>query len=285
MARGSNDDTRSETTPAATSDWLPNVTERMEAAGLEALHAGASNELRSRLGLRLEWIDGALVSIAADDPSILLNRAMGLGLNGPATQDGLERIRAVYQEHGLDRFYLGVHPEARPDGIENLLEHAGLKTGRGWMKFERGSDPPPTAESGFEVREIGADYVDEFGRIAASAFGLTPGAAPLFRGLIDRSGFRLYMTFAGDTPAGTGLLYIDGNCAWFDWAATDPEYRGRGSQRALLARRIEDAVAAGCTRLLTATGEAVPGDPQHSYHNIEWAGFEPKFVRENWVPK
>jgi penicillin amidase len=48
---------------------------------------------------------------------------------------------------------------------------------------------------------------------------------------------------------------------------------------------VEDAVAAGCTRLLTATGEAVPGDPQHSYHNIEWAGFEPTYVRDNWVPK
>lgn len=34
---------------------------------------------------------------------------------------------------------------------------------------------------------------------------------------------------------------------------------------------------------MTCTGEPILGDPQHSYHNIEWAGFEPMFVRENWI--
>ncbi len=265
-------------------EQLPDVSERIEAAGLEALHAAASDELRARLGLRLERIEGTLVSMAANDPSILLNRAVGLGLTRPATREGIERICATYSEHGVERFYLGVHPAARPDGVEQWLDDAGLETGRRWMKFERGPDQAPTAESSLEVREIGEEHVDAFGRIAASGFGLTPAAAPLFRGLIDRSGFHLYMTFDGDTPAGTGLVYIDGECAWFDWAATDPASRRRGSQRSVLARRIEDALDAGCTRLLTCTGEAVPGDPQHSYHNIEWAGFEPKFLRENWRP-
>ena len=210
---------------------------------------------------------------------------MGLGLNRPATEDSIERIHAAYREHGIERFYLGVHPAARPDGIEQLLETAGLKPDRGWMKFERGIDPAPAAESDLEVREIGEEHVHEFGRIATNAYGLTPDAALSVRGLIDRPGFHLYMAFEGDTPVGTGAMLIDGEFAWFELAATDPEYRQRGSQRALLARRIEDAVNAGCMRLLTCTGEPAPGDPQHSYHNIEWAGFEPKFVRENWVPK
>lgn len=266
-------------------DPLPKETERIEAAGVEALHAAASDELRTRLGLRLERIEGTLVSIAAADPSILLNRTIGLGLTEPATADGIERVCAAYREHGIDRFYLGVHPDARPDRIEQLLDDAGLEPDRGWMKFERGPDPAPTAESNLAVREIGEEHADEFGRIAAAGFGLTPEAAGLIRGLIDRAGYHLYMTFDGDTPAGTGLVYIDGTYAWFDWAATDPEFRQRGSQRALLARRIQHAMDAGCTRLMTATGEAVPGDPQHSYHNIEWAGFEPKFVRENWSPQ
>jgi len=34
--------------------------------------------------------------------------------------------------------------------------------------------------------------------------------------------------------------------------------------------------------LVTATGEAVAGDPQHSYKNIKRAGFREKYVRENW---
>ena len=264
---------------------IPKESERLEAAVLEALHGAATDELRERLGLRLERIDGALVSIAANDPSILLNRAMGLGLARPATDAGIERIRAAYRTHDVERFYLGVHPDARPASIEDALKNAGLESARGWMKFERGPDPVPMPESSLEVREIGTEHVADFGRIVASGFGLTPDAAGLFRGLIDHPGFRMYVTFDGDTPAGTGLMYVDGECAWLDWAATDSEFRRRGSQRALLARRIEDALDAGCSRLLTATGEAVPDDPQHSYHNIEWAGFEPVVVRENWVPE
>lgn len=27
-----------------------------------------------------------------------------------------------------------------------------------------------------------------------------------------------------------------------------------------------------------------PGDPQHSYHNIQWAGFEEAFLRDNYAP-
>ena len=267
------------------STHLRHASERMEAAALEALHAGASDEIRDRLGLHLETSDGTTVSIVATDPSPLFNRAVGLGLNEPATEDTIARICEAYREHDVERFYLRVHPEARPDGIEQLLETGGLKPDRGWMKFERGPDPAPDADSRLEVREIGEEHLDAFGRIATSAYGLTPAAALTIRGLIERPGFHLYMTFEGDTPLGTGAVLIDGACAWFELAATDPAFRQRGSQRALLARRIEDAVDAGCTRLLTCTGEPVPGDPQHSYHNIEWAGFEPQFVRQNWVPK
>ena len=267
------------------STHLQHMSERMEAAGLEAIHEGASDDVRAQLGLHLGWIDETMVSIAANDTSPLLNRAVGLGLTRPATADGIDHICSTYREHGVERFYLGLHPEARPDSIGQLLDHAGLQADRGWMKFERGPAPAPAAESSLDVREIGEDHIDAFGRIATSAYGMTPAAAGLVRGLIDRPGFHVYMTFDGDTPAGTGALAIDGDCSWFEWAATDPTFRKRGSQRALLARRIEDAVSAGCTRLLTCTGESVPGDPQHSYHNIEWAGFEPQFVRENWVPK
>ncbi|HUG99452.1 MAG TPA: hypothetical protein VMQ83_09790 [Gammaproteobacteria bacterium] len=39
----------------------------------------------------------------------------------------------------------------------------------------------------------------------------------------------------------------------------------------------------GCRKLLTCTGEAVPGDPQHSYRNILKAGFRESYVRDNYA--
>lgn len=260
------------------------ASERLEQAVLRALHESAPAETRTALGLRLKEIGGTLVSLAARDPSIVLNRALGLGLVEDADRSTIEDIRHLYGAAGVDRFFLHVAPQARPAGLRNLLEAAGLRPHRRWMKFERGTEPPPRANSSLAVREIGAGHAREFGRIAAAAFDLAPAAADLFAGLIDREGFHLYMSLDGDTPAGTGLLYIDGGDAWFDWGATDPGFRGRGSQRAIFQQRITDALAAGCTRLLTCTGEAVPGDPQHSYHNIEWAGFRENYLRENWIP-
>ncbi|MFP8958697.1 hypothetical protein ACLI4Y_18485 [Natrialbaceae archaeon A-CW3] len=55
------------------STHLRHESERMEAAALEALHAGASDEIRDRLGLHLDTIDGTTVSIVATDPSPLFN--------------------------------------------------------------------------------------------------------------------------------------------------------------------------------------------------------------------
>ena len=92
------------------------------------------------------------------------------------------------------------------------------------------------------------------------------------------------MSFDGDTPAGTGALYMRAGIAYLDFGATSPDFRRRGSQSALLSTRLRAALDAGCSEIVTMTGEAVPGDAQHSYHNIQKAGFAEAYLRENWVP-
>ena len=104
-------------------------------------------------------------------------------------------------------------------------------------------------------------------------------------GLVGQEDWRVYMSFDGDRPAGCGAMRIHDGVAWLDWAATLPEFRRRGSQGAILARRVADARELGCDLLLTATGVAKEGDPQHSYRNIERAGFRLSHVRDNWSPK
>ena len=71
---------------------------------------------------------------------------------------------------------------------------------------------------------------------------------------------------------------------YLDFGATHPDYRRRGSQTGVLNTRIRDALDAGCTSIVTMTGEAVPGDDQHSYRNIARAGFSEAYLRENWIP-
>ena len=65
-------------------------------------------------------------------------------------------------------------------------------------------------------------------------------------------------------------------------AATIADRRRQGSQSALLTRRIAHAINLGCSLIGTCTGEAVPGEYQASYLNIQRCGFEEAGLRENY---
>ena len=86
------------------------------------------------------------------------------------------------------------------------------------------------------------------------------------------------MALAGDEPAGAAAVWIDGEAAYFGFAATRPQHRGKGGQGALFAARIERALAAGCTRLVTETGERRDDGPGNSYRNILRYGFEERVL-------
>lgn len=260
------------------------ISERLERAAAEDLYAAASVPLKQSLGLGLVEVSDALVSIATYEPSILLNRVMGLGLDDPAEPETVSRIQDVFRQAGVERYFLHLHPAAKPDGLRDWIEAAGLVKRRGWMKFSRGRDAPPEPQSDLRVERIGPEHGDAFGRIAAEGFEMSEQAVPLLAGLADRPNWQIYLSFDGDTPAGAGALYVEDGYGWLGWGATAPAFRKRGGQRAVLARRIRDALDLGCKMLFTETGEAVPDDPQHSYHNIEWAGFRADYIRENFAP-
>jgi GNAT superfamily N-acetyltransferase len=258
--------------------------EDIERAELVDLHAGPPAALRDRLGLRLEEVGGALVSVAAAVPSILINRTVGLGLHETASPETVGRIVDRYRAAGIARYFVQLVPDARPPELRDVLSAAGLEKARGWMKFIRGPAPAPDVTSPLAVRKIGPERASDFARIAVAGFDLPEAAEPLIAALISRPGWHLYMSFLGDTPAGTGAMLVQGGVAHLDWGVTHPDFRRRGGQSAVLAERIRDAIAMGCDLLVTTTGEAVPGDPQHSYGNILRAGFEEAYLRENWAP-
>lgn len=260
--------------------------ERIERAVLEDLHRAATPAVAAALGLRKYTAGGAFVSLAGELPptGILINRAIGLGVGEPATEEAVREIVAAYREAGIQRYFVHLHPEAGPPALAGWLEAAGLVRARGWQKFERAPARPPEVQTDLVIRRIGAEYGEDFARIACSAFDLGDAARPWLRALPGRPNWHVFMSFAGDSPAGTGAIHVMDGMAWFDFGATDPAFRQRGSQAALLARRIGHAMALGCHRLLTCTGKAVPGDPQHSYRNLLKAGFRETYGRANYAP-
>lgn len=260
--------------------------EEIERAALEDLHAAAEPDLTAALGLRNRYSGPALLSMARALPpsAIVINRTLGLGLGTPASREAVAEIVNAYGEAAIERYFVHVHPSAEPPALTSWLEALGLERARAWVKFERGREAPPAVQTSLEIRAAGPADRDAFGRIVADAFDLGEQAAPWIGRLIGRPGWHVYTSFDGDRTAGAGTLFVRDGVGWLDWGATAPAFRGRGSQSAILSRRIRQALDLGCRLLVTATGEEVHGDPQHSYNNIMRAGFRPAYLRRNYAP-
>ncbi len=260
--------------------------EHLELAAFRELHQAATPELASNLGLQTLEIGGAFVSIAAALPpsAIVVNRAIGLGIDEPAREESVVKMVQTYRDAGVDRYFIQRHPDATPPVLTGWLLDNGLEKARGWQKFSRGREPVPEITTDLRIERVGPEYGPALARIVCAAFDLGEEAEPwlaLWPGLPN---WHAFMSFEGEEPAGCGGLFIQDGMAWTDFGATAPAFRQRGSQGAVLAARLRFALERGCHTIMTCTGEDVPRDPQHSYRNILKLGFREDYVRENYAP-
>src|SRR5262249_12215074 len=79
-------------------------------------------------------------------------------------------------------------------------------------------------------------------------------------------------------PAATAILYVADKVGYCADAATNPAFRGRGLQTALLHRRIADASAAGVDFVCGGADFLSP-----SHRNMEHAGMRVLVVRGLWA--
>ena len=111
------------------------------------------------------------------------------------------------------------------------------------MAFELGDEPtePPATE----LRVEETQDADAFALTLVEGYGMPAEAQGLFPPLVGLPGWRCFLAWSGDEPAGCGALYVEGRLAWLGMAATRPSHRRRGAQIALLLARIEAARALG----------------------------------------
>ena len=210
--------------------------------------------------------------------------AVGLRVpSAPLTE--LNRIVGAYtiaEIDDLERLYEGGRVVVSLDpaaGLDEELRGRGFREGHPWQKFARGIEPH-TARTELE---LGDARQGEFGPVVASAFGAPPTVARWLDGLTGRPGWHIFTSRDGDRPVGGGALFVSGSVGWLGAAGTLPEARGRGSQGALFAARIDRARELGVSLLVTETGVPRDGQPGPSYRNMLRVGFEPTYVRPNYV--
>jgi GNAT superfamily N-acetyltransferase len=232
------------------------------------------------LGARVGEIGGALcLRLEADPLSAMFNRVLGLGLRVPADEGVLDELPAFFGD-GIG-WAVALAPQAEPPELESWLERRGFTSGHGWTKFMRPAGHAPDAPTELRVERV------EDRKAFAEAFVRGYGTPEFFRGwlarLPGRAGWHCFAAFDGAEPAGVGALYVTGNVGWLGIAATVPEHRRKGAQNAILAARIDAAAEAGCEVVVTETDEPEDGEPGGSWRNIARAGFEPQYVRPNYL--
>ena len=209
---------------------------------------------------------------APDSP--MLNRVVGLGLDGPVEEATLDEALVAM---GDTAFYVAVSPDADP-ALDGLVAERGLEPGWGWMLFERDGRPAPKAETDLQVVEVTPASADAWAEVVVTGYGLPESSRPVVAAVAALDGWTAFLAVDGDEPVAAAAVWTEPPAAYFGFAATLPEYRGKGGQGALFAARIDRALASGCTTLVTETGELREESPSASYRNILRYGFEERFV-------
>jgi hypothetical protein len=221
----------------------------------------------------------ATVTAAAAEQRFL-NLILGAAGADAAAEGFLEEAIDWVREQGVRGFALLDPNLPGAAAAERALTRAGYEREHDWMRFVRDAHPPRFKVSGeVEIVELdGSDDDAPFGQIAALGFGLPAWAASLFAPLPALPDWRCYLALIDGEPQACAAMLLDGEVAELGVAATLEGGRRRGCQIALLARRIEDAAAAGVRTLFVETGARVPGHPSTSYGNILRAGFEEAYL-------
>ena len=137
--------------------------------------------------------------------SPMLNRIVGLGRDGPASEEQLDE--AIAAMAGL-RYYVSVSPSAQPAGDRRLAARARLRA-------ELGLDAVPARPRAAAGRDVARDRArsarsaaTEFARLVCARLRPPEALAPIIAALPGRPGWHCWLALAGDEPAAAAALYV-----------------------------------------------------------------------------
>jgi GNAT superfamily N-acetyltransferase len=96
---------------------------------------------------------------------------------------------------------------------------------------------------------------------------------------IDQEGWSLFLGRVDAAPAAAAVLYLRDRFGYLADATTDPKFRGRGLQTALLAHRLRHAAEHGAGHVCSGATFL-----SSSHRNMARAGMMLQFVRALWTP-
>jgi GNAT superfamily N-acetyltransferase len=219
---------------------------------------------------------GVAVFAGVDSP---MTQAEGLGLHGEMGSTEMDRLEDFFHSRGS-----AVVVELCPLADASLLGAFGE---RGYRIVEFSnvliralapSDMLAPEVTRIEVRPIVESersvFVETLAQGWAEFHAVTDEMVAMTESFSCGEGKVMYLALADGKPAGAGTLLLSRGVAGLYGSSTMPEFRKRGIQTALIARRMADARATGCDIAMAVT---LPGSG--SQRNFERHGFRVVYTR------
>jgi GNAT superfamily N-acetyltransferase len=260
------------------------LSQRLERAEAKASAAYVEARARTAASLGAEWRDFDGIYAMFDGVGSPLSQTFGFGLFSPPTHAQLEAIETFFRDRGAEVFH-EVSPLADPSLLALFAErgyhpveltsvmHLRLTSGRG------GPATRPAPE--LVVRRVEAGGEDIWAETASRGWSETPEAAAFIRDFGPVSaraeGTVCFVAEWEGYPIAAAAFAMHDGVALLAGASTDPPFRGRGAQAALLDTRLAYAAAVGCELAMMG---ALPGSA--SQRNGERQGFRIAYTRIKW---
>jgi hypothetical protein len=248
--------------------------------------ARAGSELGG-VNLFVEPIGGGIALRSPGLDSFLFNRVLGLGDGAAIEREALAGMCGAYRAASVSRFFVHLYDAPRPPALPVWLEELGVvRYRRSWDQLGRGRDEAlPAPVTPFSIRPAVPADAGAIDDLFATAFDLPLPGARVYTVLLGRPGWHTVVATDQDAVVAAGLLFIRDGVAYLAGGATRPSSRGRGAQLAVMHERCRLALDAGCRWIASETGAPVPGEPQHSHHNMERCGLRVLGTRHNFAPR
>lgn len=224
-----------------------------EAAAFVDLYRAAADSW----GTASDEVDGIQIVWNPKDP----DPAFSVILNLPDAEDYdrvIEQLEARGRERGMPRIGINGSPAVeawwRAGGsIARSFELADEEFF--WARPLGDAVDLPELSEGATVELATADIRDTWGETLNLGHDYDVGHARghVYAAAIGEPNWRHYLIRVNGEPAAASVLYIAGETGQCFVTATRPEFRGRGFQTYFVARRLHDALEAGCTVAATQT--------------------------------
>jgi GNAT superfamily N-acetyltransferase len=251
--------------------------QRMVAEHLDRVRREAAPSRDGVLVEKLEngWVSVQPGAVVGDVPSAGKDRLMWLHPRRALSGADLDEALAVLKRWNRPGGYAWLAPWAWNEHVEMELLARGFKPWPGveYLALARPAGQEFSAAidargQGFEVRAL--REAEAAGAMRAMSRWYSQDGMDTASNLCRAGKAEAWAAFWDGVPAAFSLLSMDGAFAYLWAMGTDPEYRGKGAQAALIRGRVRRANELGATWCVVEANTAVP----ISLRNIDRCGFE-----------